>query len=89
MQAPKGGEPVEVVAAEVVVQAAVGIDAEELTHAFDGQDLAVGQGRLRAALAQALTGQPVVDEAEHRDDEGHNIHGETLVRCGDGVTSSV
>jgi hypothetical protein len=45
--------------------------------------------RAQATLAQALTGQPVVEQAEHRDDEGRNIHGETLVRCGDGVTSSV
>jgi hypothetical protein len=31
------------VAAEVLVQALVGVDAEELPDAFDGQDLAVGQ----------------------------------------------
>jgi hypothetical protein len=79
------------VAAEVLVQAAVGVDAEKLADAFDGQDLAVGQGGRRAAPAQGtgLTGEPVVDEAEHRDGEGRNIHGETLVRCGDGVTSCV
>jgi hypothetical protein len=34
------------VAAEVLVQALVGVDAEELADAFDGQDLAVGQSRL-------------------------------------------
>jgi hypothetical protein len=85
----QGREPVGPVATEVLEQAAVGVDAEELPDAFDGQDLAVGQGGCRATLAQALAGQPVVDQAEHRDGEGRNIHGETLVRCGDGVTSSL
>jgi len=32
--------------AEVLVQALVGVDAEELTDALDGQDLTVGQDRL-------------------------------------------
>jgi hypothetical protein len=41
VDARKGGEPVAVVAAEVVVQAFVGVDAPELADAFDGQDLTV------------------------------------------------
>jgi hypothetical protein len=58
----QGREPVGPVAAEVLVQAAVGVDAEKLADAFDGQDLAVGQGGRRAAPAQGtgLTGEPVV-----------------------------
>jgi hypothetical protein len=40
------------VAAEVLVEAAVGVDAEELPDALDGQGLAVGQGGLGTALAQ-------------------------------------
>jgi hypothetical protein len=57
----QGREPVGPVAAEVLVQAAVGVDAEKLADAFDGQDLAVGQGGRRAAPAQGtgLTGPPV------------------------------
>jgi hypothetical protein len=70
-------EPVAPVAAEVLVQALVGVDAQELPDTFNGQDLTVGQGRLGAALVQplALAGQSVVDQAEHGDDEGHKLHG--------------
>jgi hypothetical protein len=42
---------------EVLVQVLVGVDAEELPDTFEGEDLAVGQGRLWAALAQPLAGQ--------------------------------
>jgi hypothetical protein len=42
----QGGKPVAVVAAEVFVAALVGVDAQELADAFDGQDFAVGQHRL-------------------------------------------
>jgi hypothetical protein len=77
------------VAAEVLVQAGVGVDAQELPDTLDGQHLAVGQGGLGTTLAKTLAGQPLVDQVEHGDDEGRNIHGKTLVRCGDGVTSSV
>jgi hypothetical protein len=51
MDAAKRGEPVAPVAAEVLVEALVGVDAEELTDAFDGEDLAVGQGRMGRAGA--------------------------------------
>jgi hypothetical protein len=68
----------------MVVQAGVGVDAEELPDALDGEHLAVGQGRPGAALAQAqgLAGQPVVDQAEDGDQEGRKIHGRTLVGAG-------
>ncbi len=56
---PKGREPVAPVAAEVLVQALVGIDPEELPHALDGQDLAVGQGGPRTALAEPPPAQPL------------------------------
>jgi hypothetical protein len=75
VDAAKGGEPVAVVAAEVLVDALVGIDAQELADALDGQHLAGGQDRLRAALAQPPPGQPLVDGAVHGDEQGRNIHG--------------
>jgi hypothetical protein len=52
------------VVTEVLVQAFVGVDAEELADAFDGQDIAVGQGGLGAALA--VIPASVVDEDRHR-----------------------
>jgi hypothetical protein len=42
--------------AEVLVQALVGVDAPEFADALDGQDLAVRQEWVGAALAQALAG---------------------------------
>jgi hypothetical protein len=74
VDAPKSGEPVTPVAAEVVVQALVGIDAPELPDAFDGQDLTVGQHRIGAALAQPSPGQSVVDQAVHRNEQRRSIH---------------
>jgi hypothetical protein len=44
VDARKGREPVTPVAAEVLMQADIGVDAQELTDAFDGENLAVGQG---------------------------------------------
>jgi hypothetical protein len=67
-------EPVAVVTAEVVVQVLVGIDAPELPDALDGQDLTVGQDRLGAALAEPAAGQPVIDQAVHRDEQRRSIH---------------
>ena len=61
VHAPQGGEPVPVVAAEVLVQALVGVDPKELPDAFDGQDFAVAQDRVGAALAQPPPGQPFVN----------------------------
>ena len=75
MNLTQGREPVAPVAAEVLVQALIGVDAEELPDAFDGQDLAVGQDRLGAALAQPPTGQQVIDQAVHGDQQRRSIHG--------------
>jgi hypothetical protein len=75
VDAAKGWEPVVVVAAEVLVQALVGVDAPELADALDGQDLAVGQDRGWAALAQRSAGQPLVDQAVHGDKQRRSIHG--------------
>jgi hypothetical protein len=61
VHAAQGREPVAPVATEVLVQALVGVDAPELPDAFDGQDFAVGQDRLGAALAQPPPAQPLVD----------------------------
>jgi hypothetical protein len=63
------------VAAEVLVEALVGVDAEELADAFDGQDLTVSQDRLWAALAEPPPSQPVIDQAVHRDEQRRSIHG--------------
>jgi hypothetical protein len=59
----------------------------ELAHALDGQDLAVGKGGLRAALAQPPPGQPAVDQAVHRDGQRRSIHAGPPVRGGDGLTA--
>ena len=75
MHLPQTREPAGPVAAEVLVQADVGVDAQELPDALDGQDLAVGQGWPGTTLAKVLAGQPVVDQAEHGDDEGRKLHG--------------
>jgi hypothetical protein len=74
VHALQGREPVAPVAAEVLVQALVGINAEKLPDAFDGQDLAVGQSRLGAPLAEPPAAQPVVDQAVHRDEQRRSIH---------------
>jgi hypothetical protein len=74
VDAAQGGEPVPVVAAEVLVPALVGVDAQELPDAFDGQGLTVGQDWLGAALAQPTTAQPLVDQAVHRDEQRRSIH---------------
>jgi hypothetical protein len=58
----------------VLVQALVGVDAPELADALDGQDLTVGQDRVGAALAQPSAGQPLVDQAVHRDEQRRSIH---------------
>jgi hypothetical protein len=59
----------------VLVQALVGVDAPELPNALDGQDLTVGQDRVGAALAQPPAGQPLVDQAVHRDEQRRSMHG--------------
>jgi hypothetical protein len=58
----------------VLVQALVGVDAEELPDALDGQDLAVRQDRPWATLTQPNPSQPVVDQAVHRDEQRRSIH---------------
>jgi hypothetical protein len=57
VNAAQGREPVAPGVAEVLLQALIGVDAEELPDAFDGQDLTVGQGRLGAALAKSPASQ--------------------------------
>ncbi len=74
VDAAQGGEPVAPVAADVLEDALVGVDAQELADALDGQYLAVAEGWLRAALAQPPPGQPLVDGAVHADEQGRNIH---------------
>ena len=73
-------EEVGVVAAEVAVDALVGGDAQERAHALDGQHLAVGQGRRRAAGPQPLVVQAVlhgvVDPAERDYNELVQVHRE-------------
>jgi hypothetical protein len=74
VDAAKAGEPVAVVAAEVLVDALVGVDAQQLADALNGQHLAVSQDRLWTALTQPPPGQPLVDGAVHADEQGRNIH---------------
>jgi hypothetical protein len=70
-----------------------GEPADRHGHAVDQADLRVevsrlgGSGRPRTTLAQALAGQPVVDQAEHGDDEGRKLHGGPS--CGVVVASPV
>jgi hypothetical protein len=62
VDAGKGREPVTPGAAEVLVQALVGVDAPELPDALDGRDLTVAQDRCGAALAKSPPGQPLVNQ---------------------------
>ena len=70
--------------AEVRVERPVGVEAEELADRLDGQHLAVGQHRRRAAPAQPVLARDgaheVVGDAEHRDDERLEIHRAALPR---------
>jgi hypothetical protein len=75
VDAAKAGEPVAPVAAEVLVDALVGVDAQELADALDGQHLAVAERRLRAALTQPDPSQPLIDRAVDSAEQGRNIHG--------------
>jgi hypothetical protein len=70
----KGREPVTPVATDVLVQALVGVDAPELADALDGQDFTVAQDRFGAALAQPPPGQPLLDQAVHRDEQRRSLH---------------
>jgi hypothetical protein len=75
MDFAQGREPLAtLVMAEVAVDSLVGVDAEELAYDLDGEDLGVGELGGRSALTNALSLEPVVDEAEDRDDEGAKIH---------------
>jgi hypothetical protein len=88
MDAAQGGEPVAVVAAEMLLEALGGVDAEELADTLDGQDLTVAQDWCRAALAESSPGQPAVDQAVHGDEQRRSIHARPRTR-GDGLTASV
>jgi hypothetical protein len=74
-------EPIAPVAAEVLVPADVGVDAEELPDPFDGQDLAVGQGRQpRSSSGVRMVGQPryLVDALDGRVPFGPTLTGKAL-----------
>ncbi len=72
----EGREPLGVVAPEVLEDAPLGVDPEELAADLEGQDLGVGElGSLGAALAQGrLPFEPVVDLTENGRYEGAKIH---------------
>jgi hypothetical protein len=74
VDAAQGREPVGPVAPEVLVRALVGVDAEELANALGSQDLPVAQDRVGAALAEPPAGQPLVNQAVHRDEQRRSIH---------------
>ena len=63
MHRAQAWEEVAEVTAEIGIQPAIGIDAEEFFDRFNGQDLAIGEGWRRAALAQlvAPSAHEVVD----------------------------
>ena len=74
------GEPFRVVAGEELVDALVGIYAQELPDHLHGDDLRVGELGRRAAPTVAPLASPeqVVQHAEDAHDEGVKIHdGET------------
>jgi hypothetical protein len=74
MDPAEGGEPSAVVPLEEEADAFVGVHAEELSDDLDGKDLGIGELRGRAALADAVSLEPVVDEAEDGNDESAKIH---------------
>jgi hypothetical protein len=74
MYLAEGREPCTVVPLEEEVDALVGVEPQELANHFDGKNFRVGKLRRRAALADALSFEPLVDEAEDGDDEGAKIH---------------
>jgi hypothetical protein len=65
----QGREPLLVVPPKVSVETLVGVDAQELAHHFHGEHFGVGELRLGASLADALSVEPIVDEAKDDDDK--------------------
>jgi hypothetical protein len=74
MHRPEGREPFAVVPSEEEVDALVGVYSKELAYDLYGEDLSVGKLRSWTALADALSFEPVVYEAEDANDEGAKIH---------------
>jgi hypothetical protein len=68
-------EPLPVVAPKASVETLADVDAQELAHRFDSENFGVRELGLRASLADALSIEPIVDEAKGDDDEGVKIHG--------------
>lgn len=73
MHCAQDEEPFTVMFSEVTEDRLVGVEAEELSDDLDGENLRVGELGNWAALANTATLEPVVDEAEDRDDEGAKI----------------
>ena len=80
MDRSERGEPRGVVTAEVVEDALVGINAEEGSHHFHGQHLAVVQPRTWSTGPHGLIPHPVVDETEDVHQERAKLHRETFHR---------
>lgn len=73
------GEAVGVVGAEVGVDRLIGGQAEEGADDLNGHgrplgSIAVMEDRRGAPLTHALTAEPVINQAEHGDEEGATIH---------------
>ena len=70
------GEVVSPMATEIGKDLLVRAHAQESADDFDSQDLTIGQGRLRATLAQAqlLSYEPIVSVSKHGNNECANIH---------------
>ena len=58
---------------EVLVEALLGVYPQELPDDLYRQDLGVGELGIRATLAQLLSLEPIINEAENGDDEGAKI----------------
>ena len=82
VQPAQRGEEVRVVLAEVGEQGAILLQPQVLAHHFHRDHLAIGQHRLRAALAQATAFQHLrhglVNDAKHGDNEVVQVHGALL-----------
>ena len=77
---PQHGEPITVIAAEEGDNPFVGVDTQECPHDFDRQHFVVSQLRLWSTLADTLSFEPIVDQAEHFNHEWSMIHGEDPFR---------
>ena len=73
MHFAQSGEPLAVVTPEVTKDPLVGVEPQELAYDLDGEDFRVRKLGQRTTCSEGSVFDPVVDEAEDRDDEGVKI----------------